>query len=232
MSDAVRARGLEVVYGSGASQVRALRGVDLDVRAGEILVVMGPSGSGKTTLLSVMSGILQPTSGNVEVFGTDITAMTRRELSSFRRDHFGFIFQGFNLFGALTARQNVEVALELKNVNGAAARAESDRMLAAAGIAHRSSHVPRDLSGGEKQRVSIARALAGGPKFDVADEPTASLDSANGHAVVELLRAMAKEKGSAVLIATHDARIADVADRVTQLVDGALGEARQARSPN
>jgi putative ABC transport system ATP-binding protein len=222
VSNAVSARGLEMVYGSGAGLVHALRGVNLDVDAGEIVVVMGPSGSGKTTLLSVVSGILRPTAGTVKVQGADITAMTRAELSTFRRDHFGFVFQGFNLFGAISARHNVAVAMELKGVNGRAARAEADRMLALAGIAHRSDHIPRDLSGGEKQRVSIARALAGNPKIVVADEPTASLDSVNGHAVMELLRKMAKECGSAVLIVTHDARMADVADRVTHLVDGEL----------
>jgi putative ABC transport system ATP-binding protein len=224
VTQAITARGLEMLYGSGSSQVQALRGVDLDAKLGEIVVVMGPSGSGKTTLLSVLSGILRPTKGTAQIFGSDITAMTRPQLAAFRRDHFGFIFQGFNLFGALTARQNVEVALELKDISGRNARAEADRMLASAGIAHRAGHVPRDLSGGEKQRVSIARALAGGPKVVVADEPTASLDSANGHAVVELLRKLAKEKGSTVLIVTHDARIADVADRVLHLIDGALVE--------
>ena len=222
MSAAIAARDLEKTYGSGPALVRAVRGVSLDVAAGEILVLMGPSGSGKTTLLSLLSGILTPTAGSVAVLGTEITRMNRNALAAFRRPHFGFVFQGFNLFGALTARENVEVALELKGISGRAARAEADRLLDATGIARGSARKPGDLSGGEKQRVSIARALAGNPAVVMADEPTASLDWENGKAAVMLLRTLAKAKETTVMIVTHDQRVADFADRVVHLEDGAI----------
>ncbi|HLJ85106.1 MAG TPA: ABC transporter ATP-binding protein [Candidatus Eremiobacteraceae bacterium] len=224
MSTAMRARGLHKVYGSGHARVCALQDVSLDVTGGEVLVLMGPSGSGKTTLLSVLAGILTPTTGSVYVDDTEITALTRRDAADFRRRHFGFVFQGFNLFGALSARENVELALHLKGVRGAAARDQSHHLLQSAGIGHRAGSHPRDLSGGEKQRVSIARALACDPSVVFADEPTASLDSESGHAVIALLRALAKERGCTVFIVTHDSRIADVADRVVYLSDGALAE--------
>jgi putative ABC transport system ATP-binding protein len=224
MTTAMRARGLHKVYGSGNASVCALQDVSLDVTGGEVLVLMGPSGSGKTTLLSVLAGILTPTTGSVHVNDTEITALSRRDAADFRRRHFGFVFQGFNLFGALSARENVELALHLKGVRGAAARDESHRLLQSAGIDHRAGSHPRDLSGGEKQRVSIARALACAPSVVFADEPTASLDSESGHAVIALLRALAKERGCTVFIVTHDSRIADVADRVVYLSDGSLAE--------
>jgi putative ABC transport system ATP-binding protein len=219
---AIAARDLDKVYGSGPAQVRAVRDVSLDVVKGEILVLMGPSGSGKTTLLSLLSGILTPTAGSVAVLGTEITGLSRRALAAFRRPRFGFVFQGFNLFGALTARENVEVALELKGISGNAARAEADRLLDATGVAHGAERKPGDLSGGEKQRVSIARALAGNPAVVMADEPTASLDWENGRAAVSLLRALAKAKETTVMIVTHDQRVAEFGDRVLHLEDGAI----------
>jgi putative ABC transport system ATP-binding protein len=219
---AVRALGVDMIYGKGAAQVHALRGVSFTVATGEILILMGPSGSGKTTLLSVVSGILRPTAGTVELFDAEITRLSRQKLAEFRRRHVGFVFQGFNLFGALTARENVEVALHLKGTNGRVARNEAKRLLERTGISQRAQHLPRDMSGGEKQRVSIARALAGHPSLIVADEPTASLDSESGHAVTALLRALAKENGCTVLIVTHDTRIADTGDRIARLTDGML----------
>jgi putative ABC transport system ATP-binding protein len=222
MSVAIAARDVEKVYGSGPTQVRAVRGVTFDVTAGEILVLMGPSGSGKTTLLSILSGILTPTSGSVKVLGTEITLLDRRELAEFRRPNFGFVFQGFNLFRALTARENVELALKLKGITGNAARVEADKLLESACITHGSTRKPADLSGGGKQRVSIARALAGDPALVMADEPTASLDWENGKAAVALLRELGKEKGTTVLIVTHDQRVAELADRVMHLQDGMI----------
>ena len=222
MSAAVVARGLEKRYGSGPAEVRAVRGVSLDIAAGEMLVLMGPSGSGKTTLLSMLSGILTPTAGSVTVLGTEITRLNPTELTAFRRPHFGFVFQGFNLFGALTARQNVEVALNLKGVRGAAGRTEAARLLEAARVAHGATRKPADLSGGEKQRVSIARALAGKPALVMADEPTASLDWVSGEAAVALLRELTKAQGTTLVVVTHDQRVAAFADRVLRLQDGTI----------
>jgi putative ABC transport system ATP-binding protein len=222
MSVAIAARDVEKVYGFGPTEVRAVRGVTFDVIAGEILVLMGPSGSGKTTLLSILSGILTPTSGTVKVLGKEITLLDRRALAEFRRPNFGFVFQGFNLFRALSARENVELALNLKGITGSAARVEADKLLESACIAHGSTRKPADLSGGEKQRVSIARALAGDPALVMADEPTASLDWENGKAAVALLRELGKEKGTTVLIVTHDQRVAELADRVMHLQDGMI----------
>ena len=222
MSAIVEAAGLHKTYGTGASAVHALRGVSFDVKAGEVLVLMGPSGSGKTTLLSLLSGILTPSAGSVRVMGTDISHLNRTQLCEFRRRHYGFVFQGFNLFGALSARENVEVALSLKGQSGAALHAQSLQLLDRAGVGQCGARKPADLSGGEKQRVSVARALAGNPSLVMADEPTASLDWEHGKAAVDLLCSLAKSSGATVLIVTHDQRVAEVADRVCRLADGVL----------
>jgi putative ABC transport system ATP-binding protein len=219
---AVEGRDLQMVYRTGNTRFTALKGVSLDLMPGEFLLLMGPSGSGKTTLVSILGGILTPTSGSVVAFGTQLTKLSSRGLARFRLDHIGFIFQGFNLFGALTARENVQLALDLQGTRGSAARTQSRSLLEDVGLADKASHLPRDLSAGEKQRVAIARALAGSPPLIMADEPTASLDSENGHHVTELLRALAKDRGCAVLTVTHDPRIIDCADRVLHLEDGVL----------
>lgn len=219
---AVTARGVKMVFQSGASSFQALKGIDLEIHTGEMHLLMGPSGSGKTTLLSILAGILTPTSGKVYLLGEDITRMSRNQLARFRLENIGFIFQGFNLFPALTAAENVEVALNLKGIRGRAARNQARLLLEEVGLGAKADNLPRDLSGGQKQRVAIARALAGNPKLIMADEPTAALDSRNGHAVIELLRKLAKEGGCTVLVVTHDPRIMDVADRVVHLEDGAL----------
>lgn len=219
---AIAARGIEMIYQSGGEKYQALHQVDLDVEYGDIQLLMGPSGSGKTTLLSILAGILTPTAGSVKLLGQEITQLSSAKLAKFRLDNIGFIFQGFNLFPALTALENVEVALRLKGIRGAAARQQAIELLAQVGLSDRAKQHPQDLSGGQKQRVAIARALAGDPKLIMADEPTAALDSQNGHAVIELLRNLAKEKGRTVLIVTHDPRIIDVADYVTYLEDGIL----------
>jgi putative ABC transport system ATP-binding protein len=219
---AVIARDVEMIYRSGSEISTVLKGVDLDIPQGEIQLLMGPSGSGKTTLLSILAGILTPTLGSVRLLGEEITAMSKDELSRFRLQNIGFIFQGFNLFPALTAAENVEVALKMKGIKGAAARKQSRELLEEVGLGDRIHRLPRDLSGGQKQRVAIARALAGNPKLIMADEPTASLDSHSGHTVIELLRKLAKDGGRTVLMVTHDPRILDVADRVAYLEDGLL----------
>ena len=219
---AIKARGVKMVFESGSEEFHALKGIDLEVRPGDIQLLMGPSGSGKTTLLSILAGMLTPTAGTVKLLGEEITWMSRAELSRFRRDNIGFIFQGFNLFPALTATENVEVALNLKGIRGRNAHLEAQHLLEQVGLGAKVHQLPRDLSGGQKQRVAIARALAGHPQLIMADEPTAALDSHSGHAVIELLRKLAKEGGSTVLMVTHDPRILDVADRILYLEDGEL----------
>lgn len=222
-AQAVSAKTVGMVYYSGTEPYQVLSNVDLDIQRGTIQLLMGPSGSGKTTLLSILAGILTPTMGSVSLLGQEITTMSRKQLSQFRLEHIGFIFQGFNLFPALTAAENVEVALKVKGVKGIAVRRRQAReLLEQVGLGDRVHHLPRDLSGGQKQRVAIARSLAGDPELIMADEPTAALDSRSGHAVIELLRQLAKEKDRTVLIVTHDNRLIDVADRVAYLEDGIL----------
>ncbi len=219
---AVVAKGIKMAFRSGADSTPILQGIDLEIPRGEIQLLMGPSGSGKTTLLSILAGILTPTEGTVCLLGQEITRMSKEELSRFRLKNIGFIFQGFNLFPALTAAENVEVALRMKGIHKNEARKQAKDLLAEVGLEQRINHLPRDLSGGQKQRVAIARALADNPKLIMADEPTASLDSHSGHAVIELLRKLAKDNGRTVLIVTHDSRLIDVADRVAYLEDGKL----------
>jgi len=219
---AIMARNVEMVFQSGLQSYKALKAVDLDLRAGQIQLLMGPSGSGKTTLLSILAGILTPTAGTVKLLGQEITGMGRKDLSRFRLENIGFVFQSFNLFPALTAFENVELALEIRGIKGKAARVRSQNLLEQVGLAGKGRLRPRDLSGGQKQRVAIARALVAQPKLLMADEPTASLDSSSGHAVIELLQHLAKEEGCTVLIVTHDNRIVDVADSVAYLEDGVI----------
>lgn len=219
---AIVATHLNLRYRNGAEEFNALKDVSLTVKSGEVHLLMGPSGSGKTTLLSILAGLLTPTTGQVCLLGEEITKFSRSHLAAFRLQHLGFIFQGFNLFPALTACENVEVAFHLKGIQGHQARHQSIELLNQVGLADRAHHRPQDLSGGQKQRVAIARALAGDPEIIMADEPTAALDSHNGHAVIDLLRGLAKSGGRTVLIVTHDPRILDVADRVTNLEDGKI----------
>ncbi|HIK34004.1 MAG TPA: ABC transporter ATP-binding protein [Oscillatoriales cyanobacterium M59_W2019_021] len=219
---AIAARGIEMTFHSGSQRFQVLKSIDLDVPKGDIQILMGPSGSGKTTLLSILSGLLTPSDGRVCLLGRDITKMSRSQLARFRLSHIGFIFQGFNLFPALTAAENVEVALNLKGIRGREARLQANLLLEQVGLGDKTHYLPKDLSGGQKQRVAIARALGGKPELIMADEPTAALDSKSGHAVIELLRYLAKEEGATVLMVTHDPRILDVADRVVHLEDGKL----------
>ncbi|MGA7934384.1 MAG: ABC transporter ATP-binding protein [Kovacikia sp.] len=223
-----RGVGMEFRYGPEKSQV--LKGVDLEVQSGTIQLLMGPSGSGKTTFLSILAGMLTPTEGTVHLLGQDITRLSRSQLTRFRRDNIGFIFQGFNLFPALTALENVEVALNVKGIQGGTAKRQAQTLLEQVGLADKANQLPCDLSGGQKQRVAIARALAGNPRLIMADEPTASLDAKSGHAVIELLRQLAKKYDRTVLIVTHDARIVDVADQVAYLEDGRIKQSPDSRN--
>ncbi|NET53286.1 MAG: ABC transporter ATP-binding protein [Merismopedia sp. SIO2A8] len=199
-----------------------LQDINLTIQPGTIQLLMGPSGSGKTTLLSILGGILSPTDGHVSLLNTDITQLSKRKLAQFRLHNIGFIFQGFNLFDALTATENIAVALKMKGVKPRQARQEARYWLEEVGLGDKANHRPPNLSGGQKQRVAIARALAGNPPLIMADEPTAALDSHSGQAVIELLCTLAKENERTVLMVTHDPRIKRVADHVTYLEDGQL----------
>jgi putative ABC transport system ATP-binding protein len=219
---AIAASGISMQFQHRADVTQILSGVDLEVKNGQIQLLMGPSGSGKTTLLSILAGILTPTAGQVHLLGKNITNLSKSQLAQFRLHNLGFIFQGFNLFPALTAIENVEVTLNTKGIRGKVAKQQAQHLLEQTGMADKANQKPRDLSGGQQQRVAIARALAGDPKLILADEPTASLDSKNGHAVIEMLRHLAKEQGRTVLMVTHDPRIIDVADEIIYLEDGSI----------
>lgn len=219
---AIAAQSIHMSYATQNKSESILRGIDLAIERGRIQLLMGPSGSGKTTLLSILAGLLAPTSGHVHLLGEEITQMSRKTLSQFRLDRLGFIFQGFNLFPALSAVENVEVALNLQGKRGRSARQAALEMLARVGLADKAHARPRDLSGGQKQRVAIARALVTKPEIVMADEPTAALDSKSGHAVMELLRQLALDDEVTVLMVTHDPRILDLADCVTYLEDGEI----------
>ncbi len=226
-TSAIMACGLTMTYQSGKQSYQVLKNIDLTVNKGDVQLLMGPSGSGKTTLLSILAGLLTPTSGRVCLLGQEITKMSRSQLAKFRLKNIGFIFQGFNLFPALTATENIEVALNMKGIKGKAAKHEAQILLEQVGLAPQAKLHPRDLSGGQKQRVAIARALCGSPRVIMADEPTAALDSHSGHTVIELLRRLAKEGGCTVLMVTHDPRIVSSADRVVYLEDGVVQENKQ-----
>jgi len=218
----IKAKSLVKVYREGATEFRALQGVDLEIRAGELTMLMGPSGSGKTTLLSILGCILRATEGTLEIMGEDVSSLPERELPRIRRTAFGFVFQGFNLFPTLTAAENVALALDVRGVRSAAARVRSEELLAAVGLSEKGRAFPADLSGGQKQRVAIARALAGDPPILLADEPTAALDSVSGRTVIELMQRLAREEGRAVVMVTHDPRVLPYADRIIRMEDGRI----------
>ncbi len=218
----VRINALSKIFGEGETRVAAVGDVDLELGRGEIVLIMGPSGSGKTTLLSMLGGLLRPTTGEILIDGVDIAALSERELPSFRATRFGFIFQDFNLIAALTTRENVEVVLNLAGVGGKMANERAEELLVALGLAERLDFDVEQLSGGEKQRVAIARAIANRPQLIFADEPTANLDSAHGAETMRLLRQLAKDEGTTVVIVSHDERLREIADRVLWLEDGQL----------
>ena len=218
----IAARGLGKIYREGANPLRALEGVDLDLRSGELTMLMGPSGSGKTTLLSILGCILRPSEGKLLLLGEEVSALPERALPRIRREAIGFVFQGFNLFPTLTAAENVALALDVRGVYGAKARTRAQELLAAVALSEKAPSFPADLSGGQKQRVAIARALAGDPPILLADEPTAALDSTSGRTVIELLRRLARRDGRAVVMVTHDPRALPYADRIIRLEDGRI----------
>jgi putative ABC transport system ATP-binding protein len=209
-------------YGEGESTVEAVRDISLDLEAGKFIFLMGPSGSGKTTLLMLMGCLLRPTTGSVRVYDQEVSSLSEGRLPRIRREKIGFIFQGFNLFPALTALENVEATLNLKGYRGGEARDEAAKLLDRVGLTRRMEHLPEDLSGGEKQRVAVARALAGNPPIILADEPTGMLDSKTGRLISEMLRDLAHQEGRLVFMVSHDNRITALADRILRIEDGVL----------
>lgn len=216
----LEARRLSRRFGDGPAAVEAVTDLDLIVRAGEIVLIMGPSGSGKTTLLTMLGGLLRPSGGTIVVDGRELTALSETQLPGLRARSFGFIFQDFNLMPSLSARENVEIALNIAGTRGSRAHGRAQELLDRLGLAARAGFRPDQLSGGEKQRVAIARALANEPALILADEPTANLDSHHGREVMRELRRIAKDEGRSVIIVSHDHRLREIADRVLWLEDG------------
>jgi len=219
---AVEALNLTRVFGEGATRVHALNGIDLQVRRGEFMAIMGPSGSGKSTLLHLLGGLDQPTGGFVKVGGRELRGMSDDEITRLRRCHIGFVFQAFNLLNVLTAEENVALPLIIDGVHESEAVARARAALELVGIAHRKDHLPRELAGGEQQRVALARALCTDPTLLLADEPTGNLDSQNGEQIIALLRKLVDEQGQTVVMVTHDAGNAAMADRLITLRDGSI----------
>jgi putative ABC transport system ATP-binding protein len=218
------------VLGAGAGQVRALKGVSLSLAPGELTLLMGPSGSGKTTLLSVLGCMMTPTEGSVRVCGQSTKDAGPEQLAKLRRDHIGFIFQSYHLFPTLTALDNVRLALDVRGEHGSSAKARGKDALITVGLGHKTRSFPSELSGGEQQRVAIARAIVGNAPIILADEPTAALDSENGHAIMEILAKIAADPTRAVLVVTHDPRIVPFAQRIVRIEDGSIvGEERRGK---
>lgn len=224
MERAVEVKDLSKVYGEGRTQVEALKGIDLAVNHGELFAIMGPSGSGKTTLLMILGLVTVPTEGQLILEGESIYNGAGRDLQRLRRQKIGFIFQFSNLIPFLTARENVLLPLELVGIVGRQAQSRVTELLEYLEVADRADDLPERLSGGERQRVAIARALAHSPAMILADEPTASLDTERGLAVMRLLRRVSKEQGTAILVVTHDTRMITEVDRVIHLMDGRMVE--------
>ena len=223
MSDlAIIAEDVRMVYGRGAAAVRALNGVSIEVRRGEVLLIVGPSGSGKTTLLQIIGALMRPTSGSVRVGRQLIDGLSPQALGRLRLDFFGFVFQAYNLIPALNGWENVAVALDLKGIRGGVAERRSRALLDEVGLSGRADAYPGEMSGGEKQRVAVARALASDPAVILADEPTASLDSASGRRVIELLCDLASRQDRAVVIVTHDQRLLAAGNRSVAIEDGRI----------
>src|SRR6201995_5836323 len=207
-------------YGSGEAAVDALRGVSISVREGELLAVMGPSGSGKSTLMHILAGLDKPTSGSVTIAGTEISDLDDAHLTRIRREHIGFVFQFFNLLPMLTAEENVTLPLSIAGEHPD--REWLEELLNATGLADRRKHRPSELSGGQQQRVALARALVTRPTILFADEPTGNLDSKTGGEILELLRDSARDYNQTIMMVTHEARAASIADRILFLADGLI----------
>jgi len=223
--------GVSKVYPMGEITVEALHDMNLQVKPGEFLVLLGPSGSGKTTTLNLVGGLDRATSGQIIVEGTDISGYDEGQLTRYRRHEVGFIFQFFNLIPTLTARENVEFALELAERDGRAIHRRASDLMALVGLADRADHFPSQLSGGEQQRVSIARALAKQPPIMLCDEPTGNLDVDMGVHVLQTMRDLNRKEGTTFVLVTHNTAIAAMADRIVRLRDGTVAETKVNESP-
>ncbi len=219
---AIKAHGVTKTFGTGDSAVPALKGVDLEVNFGEMMMIVGPSGCGKTTFLSVLCGTLGFDAGEVEVFGHNLREMRTAEITAFRGKNVGFIFQQFNLIPTWNVEENVSIPLLLNGAARGPAEKAAGELLDAVGIGNKRRAYPRDLSGGQQQRVAIARALVHEPRLIICDEPTAALDAASGHKVLELLKSTAVKADRCVIVVTHDSRIFSFADRIAEMEDGQM----------
>ena len=219
---AIRCRGLTKSFGEGEAQVKALRGVDLDVPLGELLMLVGPSGCGKTTLISIIASVLDHDGGDCEVLGRDLARLNASEKAKLRRADIGFVFQSYNLIPSLSSAENVAVPLLLNGVGRREALTRAGRVLESLGLGGRGGGRPNDLSGGQQQRVAVARALVHEPRILVCDEPTSALDEKTGDTLMQLLREVALRDGRALVIVTHDNRIFKYADRIATMNDGQI----------
>lgn len=221
-SAAVRARGIVKSFGTGDTQVTVLKGIDLDIYLGELLLLVGESGGGKTTLLSAIAGILDIDAGDIDVLGVPLSALPAGRRTQFRGQTMGFIYQQFNLLPALTAAENVAVPLLIQGVGRAEALRRARILLDRVGLGERAEFLPKNLSGGQQQRVAIARALVNEPRLLICDEPTAALDGPNGQKIMELLRDVGRSPDRCVIVVTHDSRIFHFGDRMANLTDGRI----------
>ena len=226
MEKYVSLKNVSKIYRMGEVEIRAVDGIDFDIEKGEFVVIVGPSGAGKTTVLNILGGMDTATSGQVLVDGSDIAKYSQKQLTRYRRDDIGFVFQFYNLIPNLTALENVELALQIcKNP------LDARQVLQEVGLGKRMKNFPAQLSGGEQQRVSIARALAKNPKLLLCDEPTGALDYQTGKAILKLLQDMCREKGMTVIVITHNSAIAPMADRVIKIKNGKVADMRRNKTP-
>ncbi len=224
---AVVCQGVTKEFGRGEAKVQALRGVDLEIPTGEMSLLVGPSGCGKTTLISIIAGLLEPTAGEVEVFGVPLHKVSGSKLVQFRGQNIGFVFQQYNLLPALTTAENAAVPLLVAGMNRKLAVERAAEMLRAVGLGDKVNALPSQLSGGQQQRVAIARALVHEPRLLVCDEPTAALDAHSGQTVMQLLRNVAVQPGRAVIIVTHDSRVYKFGNRIISMTDGQIDDVRE-----
>ncbi|HET6803952.1 MAG TPA: ABC transporter ATP-binding protein [Frateuria sp.] len=229
---ALRAEAIAKAFASGATRTQVLDGLSLSIHAGELTLISGPSGCGKSTLLAILSGLQPVDAGRVFALGTELSGLDGAALEHFRLQHTGFVFQGFNLFPALTALEQVELPLDYLGLSRRQAREQAERSLEEVGLSHRMKLKPAELSGGEKQRVAIARALAKQPQLLFADEPTSALDASNGQMIIDILHRIAHDHGTTVLCVSHDPRLIGHADRVLAMEDGRILSDRRLSPPH